>query len=502
MALEKIYTPIGWQNKPSTATPLGSHNLSKMDEALDEIDTRLVGLSEDTEELDERVGEAETDITQNAQDITRLNNSFNGFSVAVSQGMEQLNNRLDEAEDKIENNTEDINALKIIPTASGTPAYMDDASNMGLEGIDFYGESKQNGTPTPTSPIPIESKIVNRVDVLGKNELDCSGLSVQTTAGITFTPKYDDNGVLQYANVNGTWDSSNTATNTRYKLGTWYPKTKGNYVLNGMTYLNELSYLCLDKNGDGGAYEVVANTSKEFTVSEDAEYYDVWLRIASGTTVSNLKIYPMIRLATITDSTFEPYKPIQTVNLSAPIELNGIGGVRDYIDVKRGVKVEKVVSKTLTKADIYNFTESASGNYVATIKLSDAKPTGKCMCTHFLGIDTADRIILAHLFRCYMESDGRMYIRDTSDNAVLTDSETAKNFFDSHSVTIYYELAEPIETALPQADIDAIKNLHTYKPNTIVMNDADAEMDVHYVADPRLYIDRKFEALESAIVNQ
>jgi hypothetical protein len=63
------------------------------------------------------------------------------------------------------------------------------------------------------------------------------------------------------------------------------------------------------------------------------------------------------------------------------------------------------------------------------------------------------------------------------------------------STTVLYPMADPIETPLSEAEIAAYRDLHTYKPNTTILNDSGAHMKVEYAADTKLYIDNKFAAL-------
>lgn len=44
MAYSKYYTRINWKNRPSTSTPLGATNLNHVDQAVDELDNRIVTL--------------------------------------------------------------------------------------------------------------------------------------------------------------------------------------------------------------------------------------------------------------------------------------------------------------------------------------------------------------------------------------------------------------------------------------------------------------------------
>lgn len=64
---------------------------------------------------------------------------------------------------------------------------------------------------------------------------------------------------------------------------------------------------------------------------------------------------------------------------------------------------------------------------------------------------------------------------------------------------------EQSETPLPEDVLEAYAKLHTYKPNTNIINDEDAEMSVEYVADTKNFIlneiGKKFNELATAIVN-
>ena len=67
--------------------------------------------------------------------------------------------------------------------------------------------------------------------------------------------------------------------------------------------------------------------------------------------------------------------------------------------------------------------------------------------------------------------------------------------------TLQLVCVEPIETPLTAEELAAFAALHGNKPNTMVYNDAGAGMKIAYVADTKLYIDKKFNELAAAIVN-
>lgn len=65
-----------------------------------------------------------------------------------------------------------------------------------------------------------------------------------------------------------------------------------------------------------------------------------------------------------------------------------------------------------------------------------------------------------------------------------------------------YLLDTPIETDLPPETIAAYKALHTYYPTTVVTNNANADMQLDYVADTKLYIDKKIKELVTANIQK
>lgn len=77
--------------------------------------------------------------------------------------------------------------------------------------------------------------------------------------------------------------------------------------------------------------------------------------------------------------------------------------------------------------------------------------------------------------------------------------ELFNKFLQDNEIIIYYQLDVPTFEPLPKVDQDAIKKLHTYYPNTTINTGTWTE--VEYIADTKLYIDKKFEELSQAIVN-
>ena len=78
----------------------------------------------------------------------------------------------------------------------------------------------------------------------------------------------------------------------------------------------------------------------------------------------------------------------------------------------------------------------------------------------------------------------------------ITNVDGWKAFVAEHSgnsdpIRVEYVLEAPTETALTAEELAAYATLRSNYPSTTVLNDGGAGMTVAYVADTKLYIDRK-----------
>lgn len=190
---------------------------------------------------------------------------------------------------------QEIEALKDAKDTTATTSPTMPNSYDGRLKIDEIGggESKQDSTS-------------------GKNLLDCSGLTETTSNGVTFTPVYE-NGMLQYINVNGT-----ATALVNYTVATTTYIANQEYVLSGCP-----------SGGGGSTYKIKAtNDSKyadygngvTFSYTEDTSS-SVIIVVYSGTTISNIKFYPMLRDSSIGDAIYEPYTNGASPNPSYPQEI-------------------------------------------------------------------------------------------------------------------------------------------------------------------------------------
>lgn len=152
-------------------------------------------------------------------------------------------------------------------------------------------EPYTGGKALPSPDYPQEIKAVT-----GKNLLDCRGLVERTDNGITYIPVYDVCGNLLYVEANGI-----ASANSSYALHEAYI----------FTVESIFSGCPKGGNSDTGYFTVVGGVTYEYGEGLKVQPSNIarWIGIGirSGYTADHLRFYPMIRPASITDSTYVPY---------------------------------------------------------------------------------------------------------------------------------------------------------------------------------------------------
>lgn len=99
----------------------------------------------------------------------------------------------------------------------------------------------------------------------------------------------------------------------------------------------------------------------------------------------------------------------------------------------------------------------------------------------------------------YLINNNTFFVRVAESLALNTEPDF-RTWLASNPITLQYVLATPIETDLSEAQIQAYKSLTTFKPTSIISNDANTQMEVEYAADTKAYIDNKLQEIAQALV--
>lgn len=351
------------------------------------------------------------------------------------------------------------NATRIV---TGKSLYLNDTAGGKYKNIKLVGASVQNGTPAVSKPVDIVSNKVKSITAGSKNLLDCRGLTTQTESGITFTPVYKD-GQLEYINVNGTNDKT---ADSNYQLAVFFGS--GTFLMNGASSnVGKTTYKLatkIDGTWDGTKYQ---DTMEDVQITVENSLI-VTINVLKGATLTNEKIYPMLRLASDTDATYVPFTGINTAELDETYELNAIDGIYDEIDLERGVRVQRF------GVDTYNGLESwITSSYVigrqGTNTKEKAKAQGKCMCT--MAVNYTNDLV----GYCHINQAGSFYINTSYETVAEW-----KAHLQANPLTVVYELETPIETPLSVDELIAFKNLRAYQSGSTLVNDGNCDMEVEY----------------------
>lgn len=170
--------------------------------------------------------------------------------------------------------------------------------------------------------------------------------------------------------------------------------------------------------------------------------------------------------------------------------------VCDEVDFVRGKYVQRI-----GKAKVSDFSwTSSSGGFRGRISTTNVAfyrgmppLLSNCYTTEETG--SASNWVDYPDYSIGYRTDELLMIKDSR----YTDVESFKA--GAGDTIIYYVMKEPIEHDLTAEELAQYAALHTNYPNTTIFNDAGAGMQVGYVADTKNYIDKKFNELAAAIVN-
>lgn len=375
--------------------------------------------------------------------------------------------------------------------AAGEVITVSDSANRPLAGLTIYGKTTQDGTPTPESPIDLVNSgdsgsitvkvcgrnIAHKATVKAYPTNKTPDIIAPYTGKITLSAKPLSGDVV----VNYAIRQNGELTNVN-----WLRATDGNGV-----WYNAV----LDVSGFTGAwvYEIAAPART---------WEDVILSI--GEVRMTDELYAALpQTQSMTASTPNGLPGIPVSNGGNYIDANGQQRVCDEIDFTRKAYVQRV--KTIVFTGTENLVQSSSRasaySYAdPALDFSNWGHSQKIVCTHFRTEAYQDAANASNnTVTTYVGSLGNT-IRFTCDEKAVPQL-MQEQYAAGNPVTVYAVLATPIETALTADELTAYAAMTSQYPNTTAYNDAGASMEMAYVADTKLYIDNKFAALATAMLN-
>ena len=296
--------------------------------------------------------------------------------------------------------------------------------------------------------------------------------NVYTRYNVEYTVITDDGGNVTKINVNG---ESNSSGGFQLVNGAF---TNGNYILNGCPSGGSSTTYFIQSQSGGRDEGSGANV----TISSDTA--NVYMYIGNGVNI-NKDFYPMLRLSTVVDDTFEPYTNFSPISGRTETTLTDTDGEDDreisfdfdqtvyggLLDCNTGILL--INRATVTVDDTWGYGTYGGKNYltkdISGIKVYNNHPTDPiCNMLPFGGYGGSA-----------IFEDGNFYQGTaTSRNLYIQDSRynDATSFVAAYSsCMICYELATPIEVQLTPAELELFKGY-----NYIT---ADGTIDISYIPE-------------------
>lgn len=419
----------------------------------------------------------------------------------------------------LENNT----SASIIATAQGEVVALADSTDNPLLGLNVYGKTIQNGTPTPTAPVLLESfgghAAGEQVRVTGKNLFGVQNLESAVAQGGRIT--IQDGVITRTATVTANivniipTELADCIIPTRLSPGTYmysidYLEKPPQWLTSTYSYLK----VVLD---DGTAVNIREGVATQLTQSGVVS--GVCVSILSMTIGDVLRIRPQLEVGTVSTA-YEPYKAQQELTFYNFDGLPGIpvasGGnytdetgqqwVCDTVDFTRGVYVQRIGNRTFTGDETDDWRPNTGGNetavkhfYATVLAGSVSLGYPNVLCTMLTYNSNAGSGNSTQINVCRLNPSYGYLLVDV-DVTEFSTLEEFKTYLAEKPMTVSYVLATPVETPIDAEILAAYSKLNTYYPNTTVTADG-ANLAVTYVADTKNYIDNKFAELAAAIVN-
>lgn len=393
----------------------------------------------------------------------------------------------------------------IVETLEGEICVTDVAADMPLQGLRLFGKTTQAGTPAPDSPVPLVNAAAGgaiQVHARGKNLLE------PQIPGNNYLTLEDDGAYLLEAQGTTEIGSITFVKGIAFSLSITRKAGSG-----------PLPCLIL-RRADGSNYKTnYGATDKPLTVTPDEDIsVSVVIQANSGNGYAEIgqSFYVQVEIGSAA-TVYEPCKDGGSVTVSAPNGLPGIpvtsGGnytdatgqqwISDEIDLGRGVYIKRVNRLNDWTTRSISTHQYANDNYYVAMIGSDGLAAAKSagVCTHLPQFnDGGASLKQAAVMFILVGSSAPLHV--SVPTAIATTPEELRQWLIDNNVEICYAMKDSVETPLSADDLAAYKAMRSTKPNTTVYNDAGAWQHVDCAADTKLYIDKKFNELQSAILSQ
>ena len=412
--------------------------------------------------------ELQNQITANADDISDIKGEQLTQNADI-ESLQQENERLQRI-------------VSGLPTknASGTNIVLNDMVNCEIKEISLKGDTIQNGTPTPDTPIAIQS-------VTGNQTVQFSGKNI-------FKPY--STGTIEVNNLNITVDENyniklNGTTNARSYIEIGYKYGSGtnsqnkpiipinNEKITISTHyfkgqVNGEPYITTQYTQNSSINTIVRTNDNSNVVNNSTGIYRLYIVIPENCAFTNFEFGIQLEKGD-TSTSFEQYSGTQFPISLGTIELNKIGDYQDKI-YKQNDKwyLEKNVEKVILNGSETWNSESAYGGYTRYNNVNDIISEvindNNGYNNYFI-----QRVNQAHggYNYLYLQPSTRN-IHIQIDENICSDVDEFKEWLSTHNTIVYYILSTQVITEITDenliSQLEALNNYILLTNNTIISN--------------------------------
>ena len=247
--------------------------------------------------------------------------------------------------------------------------------------------------------------------------------------GITFTIEKYPNGAVKDILINGT-----ASATTYFNLSTWASGSSAktdlskytgqSLIISGGTNNARISVQYRLPNSTSNKTLVNdAGTGATFTVPDasDLGTWAIFISISNGTVLNNVRVYPMLRLATETDGTYEPYENICPINGWDGVKIERTG--KNLLGIKYPNRTNNGITFTVNGSEIIaNGTATANAwssanlsGITSNLQYKNLIPPGQYMLT---GGKSTDKKV--YLTGNYLDGKSITVVNDYGNGALYT----------------------------------------------------------------------------------
>ena len=535
------YKKVGWEDSPSSNTPILSVSLNQMDDGIEKANKGIVlsysatftsdGVLKNTTST-EALGAgsfatSQTDIVTVfvADNVTKINNG--AFSNCTSLktiyidntvgNVEIANGAVQDGVSIVYSDDENfINVNELLASAIKSLKKQINADNSDWENRATSIEA-QHKTDVQTLNANISQVADNLQIVKETAQREIATTNTNVNGKESLSNKVDvitHPSTTTYPSVKGVWDFVETKSEQpRADIA----QNKADIVVLKVDKVDNTDFNAYKTSNDTDIVQLKVDVLQNAIKVTTDKSTSIVLNDSSDCNIVGLTLYGKSTQSAIPT----PTNPVDINNINNPsitfsndsdrqsnniqCTLRGIGNVCDTLTVNsdgtgyitQRLFVERITSQQKSTSYEWNYSKTTHrffrNDYSYSFDVKDNKPL--ILCSHLDVGENENNTAFDNSIGWINVSGVGIAIRMTEFDG---DIAKFKKWLDDNEVYVVAPRSKPITVNLSKNEVDKIISLHTYYPNTTIIADCDCQ--VEYVADTKNYIDNKFNELATAIV--